>query len=386
MAYAAPGVMPGGLSADSYLDRHLRSLDAEHYSAAGLLPYRKGSSGSLELLFALERPWNSFTQSYDPIGWNIFGGKRIPRQEKASEATAVRCFTDAVGQASGAPATDVMYRLMANSFAVWYALGKFVLLMVEVTDNDLDVDFPEKFLEWKKGQGSEDFTISPEGFKKWTKQIDAVEWVTASDLVTSYYNGEKIKDVSDLLSNILQINGFREFLEGSLDPMTAFAESGTGETGKGASRDRSEGKGGGGGGGKGKNGKGKSGGGKGKGDSKGKGWKGSGKGGKMGMPAYGAKGAFPMGGPMGGPMPPMGGPMVYPSYDQNGMEMQRQMYGEQLYLMVQPMSPSPYLAQKITGMLLELPQNELMMNLTNHEELRKRVMEALEVLKEDGIV
>merc|ERR1719174_202757 len=110
------------------------------------------------------------------------------------------------------------------------------------------------------------------------------------------------------------------------------------------------------------------------------------KGGK-GMPAYDGKGGYmagPMPGPMGGPM---GGPMamVYPSFDQNSMEMQRQMYGEQLYLMVQPMSPSPYMAQKITGMLLELPQNELMLNLTNQEELRKRVEEAVEVLKEDGV-
>jgi hypothetical protein len=380
-----PGVMPGGLSADSYLDRRLRALDAEHFSAAGLLPYRKGSDGSIELLFALERPWNSFNQSYDPLGWNIFGGKRIPRQERESVATAIRIFTDAVGQANGAPAQDVMYRLMANSFTVWYALGKFVLLMVEVSDEDLGADFPDKYAEWKKAQGSEEFSTTPQGYKKWTKQIDAVEWVNASDLL------EPKKEVSDLLNNIMQINGFRDFLEGKLDPETAFAEADANPN-KGRGGGKSSGK----GGGKGKHGKGK-------GDSKGgKGWKesgwnesgwkgGMGKGGK-GMPMYEQKGGYMAGpmpnfsAPMGGPSP-MGAPMamVYPSYDQNSMEMQRQMYGEQLYLMVQPMSPSPYLAQKITGMLLELPQNELMMNLTHQEELRKRVMEALDVLKEDGI-
>merc|ERR1711920_965097 len=83
---------------------------------------------------------------------------------------------------------------------------------------------------------------------------------------------------------------------------------------------------------------------------------------------------------------PMMSPMFYPTYDQNSAEMQRQMYGEQLYVLVQPLAPSPYLAQKITGMLLELPQEELMMNLTNQEELHRRVREALEVLREDGIV
>merc|ERR1740121_2815138 len=66
-------------------------------------------------------------------------------------------------------------------------------------------------------------------------------------------------------------------------------------------------------------------------------------------------------------------------------EMQRQMYGEQLYVLVQPMCPSEYLAQKVTGMLLELPMSELCQNLTNPEELRRRVSEALEVLRNDGL-
>merc|ERR1719203_1746632 len=105
---------------------------------------------------------------------------------------------------------------------------------------------------------------------------------------------------------------------------------------------------------------------------KGMGMYGGGGGGGKGMGMYPGKG-MPM------------GPMVYSSYDQNSAEMQRQMYGEQLFLLVQPMAPSPYLAQKITGMLLELPQNELLLNLTNQEELQRRVSEALRVLKEDGV-
>merc|ERR1719482_2294438 len=70
---------------------------------------------------------------------------------------------------------------------------------------------------------------------------------------------------------------------------------------------------------------------------------------------------------------------------ENSAEMQRQIYGEQLYLLVNPMAPSPYFAQKITGMLLELPENELMLNLTDAGELQRRVSEALEVLQEDGV-
>merc|ERR1711862_370954 len=97
------------------------------------------------------------------------------------------------------------------------------------------------------------------------------------------------------------------------------------------------------------------------------------------------KGGMPMYGAPGPAMAPMA-PVMYQSYEQNSMEMQRQMYGEQLYLMVQPLSPSPYLAQKITGMLLELPQNELMLNLANPEELHRRVQEAVAVLAEDGIL
>ncbi|CAJ1409860.1 unnamed protein product [Effrenium voratum] len=86
--------------------------------------------------------------------------------------------------------------------------------------------------------------------------------------------------------------------------------------------------------------------------------------------------------PMQAPLPVYTAP---PSFQPGSEEMQRQMYGEQLYVLVLPLAPSPYLAQKITGMLLELPENELMMNLTDREELQHRVAEALEVLKADGI-
>lgn len=346
-----PPLLPGGLSPNSYLARRLHPADAEHYSAAGLLPYRRGAGEALEFLLPLERPWNSFTKAYDPLGWNLFCGKRIPRQERFPETTAVRSFQEAAGKVSGAPAPDVLYSLLSKSIYAWYSLGKFALLLVEVDANDIPADFPERYTAWKQGQQQEEYQVTAEGVKKWSKLIDAMEWVPASTLFP-----EPQKEASDLLSNVLRITKFPELAEGKLDLATEFPQPPASFKG------------------------GKDGGKKGKGKGKGsqKGW------GMMPMP----------------PMMPYGGkgygmqPMMYPAqapvaampYDQSSGELQRQMYGEQLYLLVQPLSPSSVIAQKITGMLLELPENELMLNLNSPEELHRRVVEALEVLKEDGII
>jgi len=67
------------------------------------------------------------------------------------------------------------------------------------------------------------------------------------------------------------------------------------------------------------------------------------------------------------------------------MEMQRLLYGEQVYVKVEPWAPNPDIAQKIAGMLLELPREELEMCLTDENEFRLRVDEAIDVLREDGI-
>jgi len=360
--------MNGGLSGDAYLDRRLRPLDSEHYSAAGLLPFRK-REGKIEVLLPREKPWNSFTQAYDPISWNIFGGKRVPRQERSVDTTAVRCFLESVGQVDGAPDHEMLYGMMQSSFVVWYPMGKFALVMVEVPGDDL-ADFPSRYADMKNQAGpQEEFRMLPMGIKKWSKQIDEIAWVEATRLLN-----ESEEQVSDLLGSIVKIASLREFFDGTMDPATlpeasAIQPPPRNENGKG----------------------------KGKWDNNKGGGKGKGKG-KGGGKGYKAGGGFQPQGKGGGFQPqnmmyaqgpgkgmPMMSPMFYPSYDQNSAEMQRQMYGEQLYVLVQPMSPSPYLAQKITGMLLELPQNELMLNLTNQEELQRRVGEALDVLREDGV-
>jgi len=361
--------MPGGLSSDGYLDRRLRPLDSEHYSAAGLLPYRR-REGKLEVLLPKERPWNSFTQAYDPVAWNVFGGKRVPRQERSVETTAVRCFLESVGQVDGAPDHEMLYGMMQSSFVVWYPMGKFALVMVEVPGDNLS-DLQERYSRMKsEGGASEEFRILPMGIKKWSKQIDEISWVQAGDIL----NESDAAAISDLLGSMIKIDSLREFLSGNMDPAKELPE-GTAMPMPPPRPENGKGKGGKpwekGGGGKGRGGKGGKGGNKGG----GKGFKGGGMPGKGGMPMM-----YNPGKGM-----PMMSPMFYPTYDQNSAEMQRQMYGEQLYVLVQPMAPSPYLAQKITGMLLELPQNELMLNLTNQEELGRRVQEALDVLREDGV-
>lgn len=387
-----PWLPAGALSTEAYLGKHLRPGDLPLYAAAGLLPYRKkakGDDAGIELLLAHEKPWNPMTKAYDPLALNVVGGKRVSRQESSVETTAVRCFLEIVGPVDGAPDAGELYGMMQGSFALWYPTGKFALLIVEVSSEAM-ADLPKRFQAARDEAGPlEETRTLPMGIKKYVKQIEKMEWVSTDKLIP-----ETKSDVCNMLENLLKISGFRDFLSGTLDPATfpeapqdegvppaawsppPPAEKGGkgGYDGRKGGYDASDGgKGGGKPKGKGKD-RGK--GGKAKGQ---KGWKGSGK----GMGIYTSKGG---GKPGPWPAPVQGGvpmpvPMMY-----NSPEIQWQMCGEQLYMLLQPMVPSPYLAQKITGMLLELPQNELMLNMTNPEELKRRVNEAMEVLKEDGIV
>jgi len=371
------GRQPGGLSSDAYVDKTLRPMDAEHYSAAGLIPYRR-REGRVELLLAREKPWNSFINAYDPLSWNVFGGKRVTNQERSSEVTAIRCFHEAVDKVADVPSQADLFAMMGGGFYLWYPMGKFALLFLEVEDGSFD-DLPNKFATAKEANPNEEFRILPMGVKKWTKQIELLEWVPGADLYPD------VKFVaSDLLSNMLKVSRFQDFLTGKFVPAETWPkgsyplpqppEEGANGKGKGKSK------------------------GKGKGWYKGGGKGGKDKGGKDGMMmkgGYGKMGDVPpmYSGQKGMPMMQMPPPMpMYnaaaapPTPFQAGSEeMQRQMYGEQLYVLVLPLSPSPYLAQKITGMLLELPTNELLLNLQDQEELTRRVKEALDVLKEDGI-
>lgn len=366
-----PSWQQSGVSSDAYVDRVLRPSDEENFTAAGLIPYRK-KDGVVELLLPREKPWNSFINGYDPLAWNTLGGKRVMREDGTSDATAVRCFLEAVGDAPGCPKQGEVYDLLSNSFYLWYPLGKFALILAEVTDGSLD-EFPSKFAAHKESNPQEELKTLSSGMKKWSKQIDSLEWVAGSKLVP-----DPSFEVSDLFGGMLKLSRFADFLTGKLDPAEAFPKGSSppkppngekGGSGKGKSTKK--------GWGKGKDGKGK---GKDKGGKGGMMMKGYG---KMAPQSYAGKGMHMM--QMGPPMPAPMHMSPAPPFQQGSEEMQRQMYGEQLYILVLPMCPSPYLAQKITGMLLELPNDELVFSLQNRDELTRRVEEAMEVLKEDGI-
>lgn len=366
-SYSQPAYRPP-VSDKPYVDRNLREVDGEHFVGAALVPYRKVGD-SVEVLLTWEKPWNIMTNRFDDLSWTFMGGKRIKWEETTADATAIRCFHEAVGQGVTVPNDKELRGLISGkSFVLWYPTGKFALLLVEAKDDTL-ADLPAKFAEAKEGRGpQEEFVLTANGVRKWTKQIEALEWVPAESLTP-----DPTKDCSDLLQNVLKVKGFQDFLVGATDP--ADAPVGAGENVSPKAKKKGGGKGG--------------------------SWKGGNfKGFKGGYGVFpsGGKG-MPMGGvaPMGMPMqglspmqppPPMpvSRPMFTPGPVGHKQQSQLQTYGEQLYLLVQPLTPNQFVAQKVTGMLLELPNDELLLNLTNREELVTRVNEALELMREDGII
>ena len=97
----------------------------------------------------------------------------------------------------------------------------------------------------------------------------------------------------------------------------------------------------------------------------------------------------PMGGPpqMGGPggPPPQGGPAAPPTEINAATlaaappEQQKQLLGERLFPLIQ--NVEPHLAGKITGMLLEMDNGELLNLLESPDALNAKIMEALSVLQ-----
>lgn len=406
-------------SQDAYLDKMLRPCDMQGYAAAGLLPYKKGSDGELQFLMAKERPWNSFINDYDPLSMNIIGGRRGPStQEWIPQVSGTRIFLEILGPLDGLPKPHEICGQAQGGFMLWFPRGRYALSIFEASDISFPDDIGHRFAKWREVNPLEPFPSGPRGSVKWAKQIEGLDWVSAKDLMS------KSVDISDLVENVMNVERFMDFLKDTLD-MEAILDPEKGEVmdatelemlfdsslerkGKGK-----EAKGSGGGkdgdgkgdGHKGHYGEGKGNDFKGKGKSKGYGPKGKGKDGFKG----GGKDFKGKGGPKGGKGfgPPgksngmpfqwgapqqqvpmyqyqMGGPAP-PSPNQYG-EMQRQLVGEQLYALVQPMAPTAFIAQKITGMLLELPQSEYMPLVNDQVELRERVEEAVQVLAQNGLV
>merc|ERR1719482_1079741 len=110
-------------------------------------------------------------------------------------------------------------------------------------------------------------------------------------------------------------------------------------------------------------------------------------GGKGGMPQprpMGAMGGMPR--PMGGmpgmggaPAPQMGGAGANPSSLASAPPgMQKQMLGEKIFPMISRLHPE--MAGKITGMMLEMDNSELLMLVESPDQLKAKVDEALRVL------
>jgi polyadenylate-binding protein len=106
------------------------------------------------------------------------------------------------------------------------------------------------------------------------------------------------------------------------------------------------------------------------------------KGGMMGMP-MGGKGMMPMGMPQQ-PRPPQpqaggSGPLSASALAAAPPAVQKQMIGEKLYMAVSKMQPE--LAGKITGMMLEMDNSELLILLDSEAQLKTKVDEALKVIQ-----
>merc|ERR1719149_107888 len=92
-----------------------------------------------------------------------------------------------------------------------------------------------------------------------------------------------------------------------------------------------------------------------------------------------------MPGMMGGPPPPGGPPMAPPaemtasSLAAAPPEQQKQLLGERLFPLISAVEPQ--LAGKITGMLLEMDNGELLNLLESPEALNAKIMEAISVLQ-----
>merc|ERR1719235_1991859 len=95
------------------------------------------------------------------------------------------------------------------------------------------------------------------------------------------------------------------------------------------------------------------------------------------------QGARPMGAPQmpqQQPQQPMqgGAPLNASALAAAPPQVQKQMIGEKLYPMIAKIQPE--LAGKVTGMMLEMDNSELLMLLESEQQLRSKVNEALQVL------
>merc|ERR1712012_1329517 len=90
----------------------------------------------------------------------------------------------------------------------------------------------------------------------------------------------------------------------------------------------------------------------------------------------------PPGGMCGAAPPPAGGPLSAAALAAAPPSVQKQMIVEKLYPAI--MKYQPELAGKITGMMLEMDNSELLILLESEQQLRNKVVDALRVLEGGG--
>merc|ERR1719446_721759 len=106
---------------------------------------------------------------------------------------------------------------------------------------------------------------------------------------------------------------------------------------------------------------------------------------KGGNPMMGGKGGMPGGAPQNRPPAPAPQPQQPQGSGLNAAALaaappavQKQMIGEKLYPAIAKLRPAE--AGKITGMMLEMDNSELLMMLESEQQLRQKVDEAMSVL------
>lgn len=413
-------------SEDAYLESRLRPCDFQVYMAAGLQFYRRRKC-VIEWLLPREEAWNNQADVYEPLAWNILGVRRARGWEHDPQETAVRCLVEVFGGISGAPSARTLRGKCARSVAVWYPRGKYALFLHEIEEHEANIFMDPDLSERYKERRSQPAT-------KYPKKIEGFEWVQAAD----FFASDARHTLTDLLEKFSLIDAVRKFITtGDLPPGVAPPKLESTEGKGGKKGDRDEGKGGKkgdrdgckGGAGKGKRGQEERKGWAAKGESasswgidggavkgketakakekawekggdrgKGTGWegwetqygysKGKWNGGQAEAIYKGdqAKGdAWATGGKNGGMAKGKNG-----GKETGGQLPARQLLGEKLFVLVKGLAPSygHTIVQKITGMLLDLPHDEITSLLEPSAkgklELEERVAEARQILEEEG--
>jgi hypothetical protein len=135
------------LAARSYLEVQLAPSEAAGFAAAGVLLFRRGRGGGVEVLLAREY------RAYKGDRLNFLGGKRRVKAATATQVAVAKLHAESGGQLAG----TTLRALRSRGFPMvhWGARSKYVLFLYELTDEgDIELDVRcagvagAKRLEW----------------------------------------------------------------------------------------------------------------------------------------------------------------------------------------------------------------------------------------------